>query len=50
MTNIKSHTSDMISKGLKFTRRPDLTPELRLDIAYSAPEAQQNGKWGKSRH
>ncbi len=47
MTNIKSHTSDMISKGLKFTRRPDLTPVLRLDIAYSALEAQHNGKWGK---
>ena len=37
----------MISKGPKFTRRPDLTPEIRLSIAYLAIEAQQNGKWGK---
>jgi len=37
----------MISKGLKFKRRTDLTPEIRLSIAYSALEAQRNGKWGK---
>ena len=37
----------MIPKGPKFKRRADLTPEIRLAIAYSALEAQQNGKWGK---
>ncbi len=47
MTNIKSHTTDMIPKRLKFARRPDLTPELRLAIAYSALEALQNSNWGK---
>jgi len=37
----------MIHKGLKFARRTDLTPEIRLAIAYSALEAQKTGKWGK---
>ena len=47
MANINNHALNMISKGPKFTRRSDLTPEIRLAIAYSAIEAQQNGKWGK---
>jgi len=34
-------------KGPKFTGRPDLTPEIRPDIACSAPEAQQNGRRGE---
>ena len=46
MVNINNHALNMISKGPKFTRRTDLTPEIRLAIAYSALEAQQNGKWG----
>jgi len=47
MANINNQRLKMVSKGPKFTRRPDLTPEIRLAIAYSALEAQQNGKWGK---
>ncbi len=54
MPNINNDALNMISKGPKYTRRPDLTPEIRLAIAYSAIEAQQNGKQGKitelSRH
>jgi len=54
MLNINNHALNMIPKGPKFKRRADLTPEIRLAIAYSALEAQQNGKWGKitelSRH
>ncbi len=47
MPNINNDALNMIPKGHKFTRRPDLTPEIRLNIAYLALEAQQNGKWGK---
>jgi len=47
MLNINHNSLNMIPKGLKFARRPDLTPELRLAIAYSALEALQNRKWGK---
>ncbi|MDM8526170.1 transposase [Desulfococcaceae bacterium HSG8] len=47
MVTMNNHALNMISKGPKFTRRPDLTPEIRLAIACSALEAQQNGKWGK---
>ena len=46
MLNINNHALNMIPKGPKFKRRADLTPEIRLAIAYSALEAQQNGKWG----
>ncbi|MDM8551470.1 hypothetical protein QUF72_15395 [Desulfobacterales bacterium HSG2] len=47
MANMNNHVSDMISEGPKFARRPDLTPEIRLAVACSAPEAQQNGRWGR---
>ncbi len=47
MPDINHNLLNMIPKRLKFARRPDLTPELRLAIAYSALEAQKNGKWGE---
>ncbi len=47
MPNINHNSLNMIHKGLKFARRTDLTPEIRLAIAYSALEAQKTGKWGK---
>ena len=46
MPDINHNSLNIIPKGLKFARQPDLTPEIRLAIAYSALEAQQNGKWG----
>ncbi len=47
MLNINHNTLNIIPKGLKFARRTDLTPEIRLAIAYSALEAKKAGKWGK---
>ncbi len=47
MVNINNQRLNMVSKGPKFTRRPDLTPGIRLAIAYSALEAQKTEKWGK---
>ena len=47
MPDINNNSSNMIPKGLKFARRADLTPEIRLAIAYSALEAQKGGKWGE---
>ena len=47
MPTINDHDINMISGGRKFIRRTDLTPEMRLNIAYLALEAQRTGKWGK---
>ena len=47
MPNINHNSLNIIPKGLKFARRADLTPEIRLAIAYSALEAQKTGKWGE---
>ncbi len=47
MPNINDHAFNMIPKGPKFTRRADLSPEIRLAIAHSALEAQKAGKWGE---
>lgn len=37
----------MIPKGPQFIRRTDLTPSIRLSIAYTALMAQGAGLWGK---
>lgn len=47
MVTINNHDLNMISRGQKFIRRTDLTPEIRLNIAYLALEAQRTGQWGK---
>jgi len=47
MPATKNHNINMISKGQKFLRRTDLTPAIRLHIAYLALDAQNTGKWGK---
>ncbi len=47
MSTINNHDLNMISRGQKFIRRTDLTPEIRLNIAYLALEAQRTGKCGK---
>jgi hypothetical protein len=42
----KAHTSKLIQKQLKFVRRKDLTPDIRLQIAYTALMAQTFNNWG----
>ena len=40
-------TSKMIPRGNKFLRRQDLTPSIRLYIAFMAISARATGTWGK---
>ena len=39
--------SNMIPRGNKFLRRHDLTPSIRLYIAFMAISARATGTWGK---
>lgn len=43
----KNQTSDMMLRGNKFVRRHDLTPSIRLYIAFMALTANAMGAWGK---
>ncbi len=43
---MKTVASTSNKTGSKFIRRPDLTPSIRLFIAFTALQAQQNKTWG----
>lgn len=43
----KTQISNMIIRGNKFVRRHDLTPSIRLYIAFMALTARATGTWGK---
>ena len=40
-------TSSMIPRSNKFLRRHDLTPSIRLHIAFMATSGRATGTWGK---
>jgi len=54
LTKNKNQISDMMLRGNKFIRRHDLTPSIRLYIAFTALMARTSATWGKitdlSRH
>lgn len=43
----ENQTSDMMLRGNKFVRRHDLTPSIRLYIAFMALTTSAIGAWGK---
>ena len=45
--NKKTQNSNMILHGNKFIRRHDLTPLVRLQIAFTVLMARTCGTWGK---
>ena len=47
LTKDNNKISDMIPHGNKFVRRHDLTPSIRLYIAFTALTARAAGTWGK---
>ena len=47
LTKENNKISDMIPRGNKFVRRHDLTPSIRLYIAFMALTARAAGTWGK---
>ena len=47
LTKDNNKISDMIPHGNKFVRRHDLTPSIRLYIAFTALTARAAGAWGK---
>ena len=46
VTENKTQRSNMIPRGNKFVRRHDLTPSIRLYIAYMALTVRATGAWG----
>ena len=47
LTENKTQISNMIPRGNKFVRRHDLTPSIRLYIAFMTLTAKATGAWGK---